>query len=59
VVTLLNHFDWIKVDEKSDQFNRAFDYATKKFRNSLPIFINSKISPYGRHFELSFLNENK
>ena len=56
-VRILNHFDWIKVDEKSTHFIKAVDYATRKYIGSIPIFINSKVTPYGRHFELVYLNE--
>jgi hypothetical protein len=58
-VRLLNHFDWVKVDERSVHYVRAVNYATRKFINAVPIFINSKITPYGRHFELVFLNEKR
>jgi len=58
-VRLLNHFDWKKVDEKSVHFVRAVNYASKKLVNSIPLFINSKVTPYGRHFELSFLDEKR
>lgn len=58
-VRVLNNFDWRKLDEKSLHYIRAVDYFGKKFLSSIPILINSKITPYGRHFEVCYLDENK
>ena len=55
----MNHWNWNQVDEKSLEFSRAANYIKGKFQGAYPIFINQKISPYGRHFEVSYLNEKK
>lgn len=58
-VRILNHFDWVVVDESSTHFIKAVNYATRKYIGCVPIFINSKVTPYGRHFELVYLDEKR
>lgn len=58
-IKILNHHDWDRVDEKSNEHARSTNYLSKKYRNSTPLFVHTKTSPYGKHYELSFLNEKQ
>lgn len=55
----MNHFDWERVDDKSNEHARATTYVAKKYQNCTPLFAHTRVTPYGRHYEVSFLNEKK
>jgi hypothetical protein len=55
-IRILNHFDWKLVGESSVHWLKASKYITERYFNCVPLFINSKVTPYGRHFEFSFLD---
>lgn len=55
----LNHFNWTRVDENSIHHSKAVQYVREKHPGCTPMFVNTLISAWGRHFEVSFLSEKK
>lgn len=58
-VKLLNNHDWVAVDEKSLHHSKAMDYVHDKYEVSSPMFVNRHKTPYGHHFEVSYLNNQE
>lgn len=55
-VQILNNFNWNVVDEKSIHHTKAANYVRAKFQGSTPMFVNTLVSPWGRHFEASYID---
>jgi len=55
-VKILNHFNWTKVDEKSVHHSKAINYIKGKFQGCTPMFVQTLVSPWGRHFEVSYVD---
>jgi hypothetical protein len=45
------------VDEKSIHHSKAVNYVRGKFQKSTPMFVHTLVSPWGRHFEVSFIDD--
>jgi hypothetical protein len=58
-VKVLNHFNWTLVDENSLHHSKSVEYVREKHPGSTPLWVHSLVSPYGRHFEVSYLDEKK
>lgn len=55
----LNHFEWTRVDENSLHHTKAVGYLREKFPGCTPMFVNTLVTPWGRHFEVSYLTDKK
>lgn len=55
----MNHFEWTRVDENSIHFSKAVGYLAEKIPGCTPMFVNTLVSPWGRHFEVSYLNDKR
>ncbi len=55
-VKVLNNFNWTKVDEKSIHHTKAFNHVRSKFQGCTPMFVHTLVSPWGRHFEVSYVD---
>jgi hypothetical protein len=58
-VRLLNNYEWVLVDSKSNEHIKAADFVQKKYNCSIVLFSQTKNTNYGRHFEVSYIKNDK
>lgn len=58
-VKLLNHHDWNAVDQQSIYHSKAMQFINDKYNVSYPMFVNQLSTAYGKHYEVSYLNNHE